>query len=54
MVTSHSYTQYREKCETAGADYFFNKTKDFEDIRRMLAGIAGGAGLRTEDSNEEE
>ena len=39
MLTNYSYPQYRKKCFELGADYFFDKSKDFErkyGVHRML------------------
>ena len=36
MLTNHSYQQYRDKCMELGADYFFDKTHDFENITEIF------------------
>ena len=39
MLTNLSGTQYRSTCMTLGADYFFDKTNDFEKIPETLKQI---------------
>ena len=36
VFTNHSYPQYREKCMSAGADYFFDKSTEFEEMMEVL------------------
>ena len=36
MLTNYSQPQYRERCLEAGADYFFDKSSEFERIRDVL------------------
>ena len=36
MFTNYPYPQYRDKCLQAGADFFFDKSKDFEQILAVL------------------
>ncbi len=36
ILTNHSYPQYREKCQELGADYFFDKSHDFDLIVDLL------------------
>jgi DNA-binding NarL/FixJ family response regulator len=39
MLTNLSAPQYRRTCMTLGADYFFDKTNDFEKIPAVLKEI---------------
>lgn len=39
MLTNHPYPQYREKCMSLGADYFLDKTKDFDRLTEILKGL---------------
>lgn len=32
ILTNYSYPQYRERCERLGADFFFEKSADFEKV----------------------
>lgn len=32
MLTNYSFPQYRRKCMDAGADYFFDKSTEFEKV----------------------
>jgi DNA-binding NarL/FixJ family response regulator len=36
MLTNHAYPAFREKCLEAGADYFFDKSTEFEKISTVL------------------
>jgi DNA-binding NarL/FixJ family response regulator len=36
MMTNYDYPQYRHKSIRAGADHFFNKTREFESIIQVL------------------
>jgi len=46
MLTNYPYPQYRKKCMEAGADYFFDKSGEFDKVtdllERMLAEEAKG------------
>lgn len=39
VLTSYSHVAYRERCLELGADYFFDKSTEFEQIKTVL--IAG-------------
>ena len=41
MFTSHSSEQMRERCFQAGADYFFHKSTEFDELVDVLRGLAG-------------
>lgn len=36
MFTNYPYPQYRKKCVELGADYFFEKSKEFEKVTETL------------------
>lgn len=36
MLTSYPYPEYRRKCMDAGADFFFNKSADFDKIPETI------------------
>jgi hypothetical protein len=36
MLTNYPYPQYREKCEELGADYFFDKVAEIEEIPKVI------------------
>jgi DNA-binding NarL/FixJ family response regulator len=36
MFTNYPYPQYRKKCMDAGADYFFDKSTEFEKLVEVL------------------
>ena len=37
MLTNYSQPQYRKRCLEAGADYFLDKSTEFDEIRNLLA-----------------
>jgi DNA-binding NarL/FixJ family response regulator len=37
MMTNYPYQQYRERCMAAGADYFFDKSTEFDKIIGVFA-----------------
>ncbi len=37
MLTNYSSPEFREKCLSLGADYFFDKSKDFDSIGNAIA-----------------
>lgn len=36
MLTNHAYPQYREKCKKLGADFFLDKSQDYDCLHRIL------------------
>lgn len=40
MLTNYPYPQYRKKCEELGADYFFDKVTEIEDIPKAIEKLA--------------
>ncbi len=36
IFTNYPYIQYKERCMAAGADYFFDKNQDFEEIKKLI------------------
>ena len=36
MLTNFPYSQYRKKCMDAGADFFFDKSREFENVAQVL------------------
>ena len=40
MVTNYPYPQYREKCKKLGADYFFDKVAEIEEIPNVIEEFA--------------
>jgi DNA-binding NarL/FixJ family response regulator len=39
MLTAFAYAQYRRKCLEAGAEYFFDKSSEFECVAETLEGL---------------
>ena len=40
MLTNYTYPQYRKKCKELGADYFFDKVAEIEEIPNVIAELA--------------
>jgi DNA-binding NarL/FixJ family response regulator len=40
MLTNYPYPQYRKKCKELGADYFFDKVTEIEEIPKVIAELA--------------
>jgi DNA-binding NarL/FixJ family response regulator len=40
MLTNYPYPQYRKKCESLGADYFFDKVTEIEEIPKVIEKLA--------------
>ena len=36
IFTNYPYSQYKEKCNEEGADYFFDKNQDFQEIKDLI------------------
>ena len=45
ILTSFPFPQYREVYLSAGADYFFDKTKDIQQMTEILLALATGDGV---------
>ena len=43
MLTAFPYPQYRKKCLEAGAEYFFDKTTEFEQVAKVLGELQADA-----------
>jgi len=39
MLTNFGHEQYRQKCLQLGADYFFDKSTEFEQVIEVLKGV---------------
>jgi len=37
ILTNYPYKQYRQRCMTEGADYFFDKDQDIEQLKELLS-----------------
>lgn len=42
ILTNYPYKQYRDRCLAEGADYFFDKNKDIEELSELIGGLASG------------
>lgn len=43
ILTNYPYPQYRKECTEAGADYFLNKSTEFNKIADVLQGLTMNA-----------
>jgi DNA-binding NarL/FixJ family response regulator len=39
MLTNYAYPQYRKRCMDAGADFFFDKSTQFDEMMKVLAAL---------------
>ena len=42
VFTNYAFPQYRDRSLSLGADYFFDKSREFHRVREVLAGMARG------------
>ena len=42
MFTNYAFPQYRDRSLALGADYFFDKAREFHRVREVLHELAGG------------
>lgn len=40
MLTNYPYPQYRRRCMDAGADFFFDKSNEFERVAEVVSNIS--------------
>ncbi len=45
MLSNYAYDQYRVGCREAGADYFFDKSTEFDQIPQALEQVRHGSGV---------
>jgi DNA-binding NarL/FixJ family response regulator len=43
MLTNFAHEQYRRRCQQLGADYFFDKSSEFEKVMEVLQELATGS-----------
>jgi len=41
MLTNYPHSQYRNKCLDAGADFFFDKSREFEKVIEIVNSMSG-------------
>lgn len=46
VLTNYPYQEYRERCKQLGADYFFDKSTEFEKAFEVIKQIAKGSGAQ--------
>lgn len=39
MLTNYAYPEYRQRCLAAGADFFFDKSTEFDRIPELVEGL---------------
>jgi len=42
ILTNFPYKQYRQRCMAEGADFFFDKNNDIEQLTKVIATLSGG------------
>ena len=47
MLTNYPYAQYRKRCMAEGADYFFDKSAEFEKVAEVVKQLAEDSRNRT-------
>ena len=47
MFTNYAYAQYRKKCEEAGADFFLDKSTEFDKLPQALEQVRQGLQAET-------
>jgi len=45
MLTNYPYPQYRKKCMDAGADFFFDKSGEFEKVIEVVSGLSADSNV---------
>ena len=48
MLTNYPYPPYRKKCEELGADYFFDKVAEIEEIPKVIEKLSKNHGYKTQ------
>ena len=54
MLTNFAYEQYRTKCEAAGADFFLDKSTEFDQIPLALENVLQGVRADRAQQQEQE
>jgi len=44
VLTNYAIPQFRDRCVALGADYFFDKSREYYRVRSVLEEMAGGRG----------
>ena len=47
VFTNYAFPQYRERSLALGADFFFDKAREFHRVREVLHDLAGGGSAAT-------
>ncbi|MCC6195284.1 MAG: response regulator transcription factor [Burkholderiales bacterium] len=47
VFTNYAFPQYRDRSMALGADYFFDKAREFHRVREVLLMLAGGGSTAT-------
>lgn len=42
VLTNYPYPTYRERCAELGANYFFDKSKEFDNLRQVVTDLVRG------------
>jgi DNA-binding NarL/FixJ family response regulator len=46
MLTNFTHEPYRQRCFKLGADYFFDKSSEFEKVKEILENLAPAGGVK--------
>lgn len=49
VLTNHPYAEYAQACRKQGADYFFDKSTEFEDVGILLETLASQKSIIADD-----
>lgn len=50
MLTNYPFPQYRKRCMELGANYFLDKSRDFEKLPDIISGILNGEEKRLQET----
>jgi DNA-binding NarL/FixJ family response regulator len=53
VLTNFAYPQYRKRCLQNGAEFFFDKSTEFEKVGEVLQGLMGRASENAGSDNRE-
>jgi DNA-binding NarL/FixJ family response regulator len=53
VLTNFAYPQYRKRCLQNGAEFFFDKSTEFEKVGEVLQGLMGRASRNSGTDNRE-
>ena len=54
MLTNYPYASYRTRCTELGADYFFDKSKEFDQLPEIMTNLLKQESVKTNQDDIEE